>query len=192
MGKDFTRRKPIGKTYNGLVKALERQAGCVLPMLKRTLGYAKLQSKSGRRARTELEWAMTITAMMGIDSVFQHGIDPARLSPARLIRTLRTFLLRGEVESPLKGHATVAHGLVCNLKDNYRRRRPTKSRHRREARNTPKPLILKPPEIRRATTEEQHLARQYRQQTAAQFTVLPRRGLPARHRGITDSPIAQE
>ena len=34
---DFTRRRRVGTTYNGLLKALERQAGTVLPLLKADL-----------------------------------------------------------------------------------------------------------------------------------------------------------
>jgi hypothetical protein len=138
--------------------------------LKCTLGYAKLQSRSGRRARTELEWAMiamTIVTMMGIDSALRHGIDPGRLSPACLIRTLRAFLLRVDAESPSEGHAALVRGLVSDLKDNYRRRRPKRSRHRPRTRNTPKPLVLKPPKIRRATAEERQMAKQYSKQAAA-------------------------
>jgi hypothetical protein len=162
--------KQLSRRDAGAIYRLRWGVELFFRTLKRTLGYAKLQSKSGRRARAELEWAMiamTIATMMGIDSAFQHGIDPGRLSPARLIRTLRTFLLRGDLESPSKGRAALAQGLVCNLKDNYRRRKPKRSRYRPQTKNTPKPLILKPPNIRRATTEEQHLAKQYRQQTAA-------------------------
>jgi hypothetical protein len=138
--------------------------------LKRTLGYHKLQSKSGRRARIELEWAMiamTVATLMGIDAAFQYEIDPGRLSPARLSRTLRAFLLRGDVEIPSKGGAALVRGLVSDLKDNYHRRRPKRSRCHPKTRNTPKPLVLKPPRIRRATTEERQWARQYRKQTAA-------------------------
>jgi len=34
---DFTRRKRVGKTYNGLIKALARQAPAILPLLKADL-----------------------------------------------------------------------------------------------------------------------------------------------------------
>jgi hypothetical protein len=138
--------------------------------LKQTLGYVKLQSRSGRRALMELEWAlitMTITTMMGIDSASRRRIDPRRLSPAHLIRTLRTFLLRGARRSPPKGRAALARDLACGLKDKYRRRKPKGSRHRPKTKNTPKPLILKPPKIRRATVKERRLAEQYRRKTAA-------------------------
>jgi hypothetical protein len=138
--------------------------------LKRTLGYAKLQSKSGRRARIELEWAlitMTIATMMGIDSASRHRINPERSSPAHLIRTLRTFLLRGAGASPSQGRAALARALASGLKDNYHRRKPKSSRHRPKTKNTPKPLVLKPPKTRRATAEEKELARKYQKQIAA-------------------------
>lgn len=37
MGLDFTRRNRVGRTYNGLLKALERQAAGVLPILRADL-----------------------------------------------------------------------------------------------------------------------------------------------------------
>ena len=138
--------------------------------LKRTLGYAKLQSRAARRARIELEWAlitMTITTMMGIDSVVQRRIPPERLSHAHLIHTLRNFMLRGAGKTPSKGRTALARALASGLKDNYHRRKPKRSRHRPKTKNTPKPLVLKPPQMRRATTQEKELALQYRKQTAA-------------------------
>jgi len=66
--------------------------------LKRTLGYAKLRSRSGTRAAVELEWgliALWIMAMMGIERLRKRRINCWRLSPALLVRTLRTSLLRG-------------------------------------------------------------------------------------------------
>ena len=138
--------------------------------LKRTLGYAKLQSRAGRRARIELEWAlitMTIITMTRFGSAARRRIAPKRLSPARVIRTLRTFLLRGTVGSPSKARTVLAHELASGLEDDYQRRRPKASRYRPRTKNTPKPLILKPPQTRRATTEERELAEQYRNQEAA-------------------------
>ena len=138
--------------------------------LKRTLGYHKLQSRSGRRARIELEWAMItmmVVTMMGIGAAWQHRVDPRRLSPAQLISTIRIFLLRGDVGNPSEGRDSLTRGLVSELKDTYERHRPKKSRHRPKTRITPKPLVLKPPKIRRATPEERELARYYQKQTAA-------------------------
>jgi len=138
--------------------------------LKRTLGYAKLQSRAARRARIELEWAliaMAITMMMGMDSASQHRIDPGRLSPAHLLRTLRAFLLRGAAPCPWTGRAALARALASGLKDDYRRRKPKRSRYRPKTKNTPKPLVLKPPRIRPATVEERKLALQYRKSKAA-------------------------
>jgi len=138
--------------------------------LKRSLGYAKLQSRAGRRARIELEWAliaMMIMTMTGLDSASRRRIDPERLSPAHLIRTLRVSLLRGARKSPSKGRAALTRALVSDLKDNYDRRKPKRSRHRPQTKNTPKPLVLKPPKIRPATPEERDLAMQYRHPIAA-------------------------
>ncbi len=138
--------------------------------VKRTLGYVKLQSRAGRRARIELEWAlvtMMITTIMGIDSATRRRIDPRQLSPAHLIRTLRRFLLRGSGKNASNGHADLANQLTLDLKDNYHRRKSKRSRHRPKTKNTPKPLVLKPPKIRRATAIEKELARKYRKQAAA-------------------------
>lgn len=138
--------------------------------VKRTLGYVKLQSQAGCRARIELEWAlvtMMITTIMGIDSATRRRIDPRHLSPVHLIRTLRRFLLRGSGKSASNGHADLAHQLTLDLKDNYHRRKSKRSSHRPKTRNTPKPLVLKPPKIRRATAIEKELARKYRKQVAA-------------------------
>lgn len=138
--------------------------------LKRTLGFAKLQSRAGRRARIELEWAMItmmITTMMGIDSATRRRIDPGRVSPAHLIHTLRTLLLHNAGKNPKKERAALSRTLVSDLKDDYRRHKPKRSRHRPKTKNTPNPLILKPPQMRRATAKERGLAEQYRRQTAA-------------------------
>jgi hypothetical protein len=138
--------------------------------VKRKLGYVKLQSRAGRRARIELEWAlitMMITTMMGIDAATRRRIDPGLLSPAHLLCTLRRFLLRGSGMNPSKGYAYLARALTQSLKDNYRRSRPKRSRHRPKTKNTPKPLVLKPPKIRCATAVEKELARKYRNLAAA-------------------------
>ena len=138
--------------------------------LKRTLGYAKLRSKAGRRARIELEWAliaMMITTMLGIDSVSRRRVNPGRLSPAQLIRSLRASLLRGAGGNPRRAAADLDRALASSLKDSYRRHKPKRSRHRPKTKNTPRPLALKPPMIRPATTEERKLAMQYQHPIAA-------------------------
>jgi hypothetical protein len=138
--------------------------------LKRILGYAKLQSRAGRRARIELEWAliaMMIATMMGLAAASRRRIRPDRLSPAHMIKTLRTFLLRGAPGAPWRQHEALLCGLVSELKDDYKRLHPKGSRHRPRTRNTPKPLVLKPPKIRRSTSEERRLAERYRKQVAA-------------------------
>jgi hypothetical protein len=138
--------------------------------LKCTLGYAKLRSRSGQRARIELEWAliaMTIMSMMGMDAARRHRVDPTRLSPAHLSRTLRHFLLRGVSAAGTMDSGVVHRRLVSQLKDTYHRRRSKASRHRPRTRNTPKPLVLKPPIIRRATKQERQIAQQYQKTVAA-------------------------
>jgi hypothetical protein len=138
--------------------------------LKPSLGYSKLQSRAGRRARIELEWAliaMMIMTLMGLDSASRRLIAPGRLSPAHLIDTLRHFLLRGACKNPSKGCPALNRALVSALKDEYNRRKPKRSRHRPKTKSTPKPLVLKPPKMRRATREERELAMQYRDSIAA-------------------------
>jgi len=138
--------------------------------LKRTLGYAKLRSKVGRRARIELEWGlitMMITAMLGIDSLGKRRIPPHRWSPARTIRTLRASLLRGAGKKTHRLHAALDRAIASSLKDSYRRRNPKWSRHRPKTKNTPRSLILQPPNVRRATALECERATKYRPLTAA-------------------------
>jgi hypothetical protein len=137
--------------------------------LKRSLGYHKLQSKAGRRARMELEWAliaMTVMTFMGLASAARRRIAPERLSPAHMLRTLRIALLRGVGKHLCRSCADLARALVAELQDTYERRKPKRSRHCPTTANTPNPY-LKPPKIRRATTEERRLARQYREQAVA-------------------------
>ncbi len=138
--------------------------------LKRTLGYAKLRSQAGRRARIELEWGlvtMAIVAMMGIDALHRRRRDPRRLSPARLIRALRTALLRGGNGRPTRADAALHRALANAVKDDYQRHASKRSRHRPITKNTPYPLVLKPPRLRRATAQERKIARKYRHPVAA-------------------------
>jgi hypothetical protein len=137
--------------------------------LKRTLGYAKLRSRAGRRARIELEWGLitlTLIAMMGIDALHRRGCDPRRLSAAPLIRALRAALLRGHVR-PRDAAATLSRALQASVKDDYQRHTSKRSRHRPETRITPFPLVLKPPQLRNATAQERKLAEKYRKTIAA-------------------------
>lgn len=137
---------------------------------KCTLGYAKLQSRAGRRARMELEWgliAMLIATMLGIDAASRRRICPGRLSHAQLFRTLRASLLRGASQTTRRAQTNLNRALGSSLKDDYLRRKPKQSRHRTNTKTTPRPLILQPPKIRQATPEERKLAMQYRHSTAA-------------------------
>jgi len=135
---------------------------------KRTLGYAKLRSKVGRRAEIEMEWAfvaMTIATMLGIDSTARRGHNPRRLSPAQLIRTLRNSLLR-EGGAGRRAHAALDRAIGAGLKDRYKRRSSKQSRHRVITTSTPKQM-LQPPIVRPATTEERQRAMEYLNATAA-------------------------
>jgi IS4 transposase len=127
--------------------------------LKRTLGCAKLRSKAARRARIELEWtlvALTIATLLGIDAIVKRRRDPRRLSPAKLIGTLRDVLRRAGAGRP-PTQAALRRALGDSLKDNYHRRRSKQSRHCRTTTNTPNPR-LQPPIIRRATAQERRHA----------------------------------
>ena len=138
--------------------------------LKRTLGYDKLRSRAGRRARLELEWAliaMTIMTLLGLAAASRHRIDSYRLSPAHLIRTLRSALLRGLVTAGIDGCDELIRALVSELQDTYERHRPKRSRYRPKTKNTPRPLQLKPPRIRQATAQEKRLAQKHREHNAA-------------------------
>lgn len=146
--------------------------------LKRTFGYVKLHSRSGRRARLELEWgivAMVIMTMIGIDSLTRRGHAPARLSPAQLLRSLRKSLNRGLSKSPgcpTRRSTTVAmsrltRDIASVLKDDYHRQRPKQSRLSLRTKNTPKTHCLKPPVIRQATPEERKRAKNLNKKHAA-------------------------
>jgi hypothetical protein len=62
---------------------------------KRTLGFYKLKSKTGRRSWVELEWALVaccIMTLMGITAVSRRRRDPRRVSHAELLEVLRRSL----------------------------------------------------------------------------------------------------
>lgn len=56
MSTDFVRRTRVGQTYNGLVKALERQAKAVLPVLKKDL-QRQVQVRLSRMRKT-MKWLL--------------------------------------------------------------------------------------------------------------------------------------
>jgi hypothetical protein len=137
---------------------------------KRTFGYVKLRSKAGRRARLELEWgliAMMIATMIGIDALTRRRLNPNRLSPAHLLRSLQRSLHRHTPAAPAGNANTpnaaalvrLTRDIATVLKDEYHRRRPKKSRLTRRTKNTPKTHRLKPPLVRQATPEERDRAR---------------------------------
>lgn len=129
--------------------------------LKRTLGYAKLRSRSARRGRLELEWGLvtaTILGLIGTSALRRRRIDPRRQSPAALLRVLRAALLRGA--GATRGAALVAldRALARAVKDRYRRRKPKRSRHNPPTVNTPRPHRLARPSLRRASAKERRRA----------------------------------
>lgn len=128
---------------------------------KRTLDFAKLKSKSARRGRVELEWALVacwIMILMGIAAMSRRKVDPRRLSPAGLLEALRKSLHHrpGRGRSHRKLWATLAR---C-LRDEYQRHGSKASRHRPRTKNTPKAHRLKPPKLRLATAKERRIARE--------------------------------
>ena len=136
--------------------------------LKRTLGCAKLRSKSARRAKIELEWtlvALTITMLLGIDAATKRRRDPRRLSPAQLLRTLREAI-RWDGTSRSRSRAALERALANSLKDIYQRRTSKSSRHRVTTTSTPAKQ-LKPPIIRKANTKERQDAMRKWLNTAA-------------------------
>jgi hypothetical protein len=132
---------------------------------KRTMGYAKLSSRAGRRARMELEWgliAASVAILIGIRSLHHSRKDPRRLSAAALLRALRASLRCGAVGTRARALARgLRRAVQAALRDRCRRDSTKKSRHTRITKNTPKPLILKPPRVRPATATERHAAKTY-------------------------------
>jgi hypothetical protein len=135
---------------------------------KRTLGCAKLRSKAARRAKIECEWAlvaMAIMTLLGIDALVKRRRDPHRLSPARLLRTLRDALRSAPSSHPQTRRHALERAMGHSLKDSYQRRKPKQSRHRITTTNTPT-THLKPPIVRPATAEEKINAVEYSNQAA--------------------------
>jgi hypothetical protein len=137
---------------------------------KRTMGYAKLSSRSGRRARLELEWgliAATIAILIGIRSLEDRRRNPRWLSAAALLRALRGCLLSGDAGATVRRVASqLTSALSAAVRDTYTRRSRKQSRSTRITRNTPKPLKLKPPRLRAATPQERLAARLHSKATA--------------------------
>jgi hypothetical protein len=136
--------------------------------LKRTLGYAKLRSRSGSRAAVELEWGMVtmcIMAMLGIDRLHRRTVDRRRFSPAHMLHALRVALLRGGPAR--RALRDLDRALGRAFRDDYTRRCSKRSRHNPVTRNTPFPQRLKPPRVRTATREERRRAMQIHPQCAA-------------------------
>lgn len=130
--------------------------------LKRTLGYAKLRSRSGRRGKIELEWGLitaTILALIGTHALHRRRLDPRRQSPAGLARVLRAALLRGPGPQPDTALGALDRALARALKDRYQRRKSKRSRHNPRTRNSPSQHRVKPPRVRKATAQERRAAK---------------------------------
>jgi hypothetical protein len=129
--------------------------------LKRTLGYTKLQSRSGLRAEVELEWAlitMSILALLGTAQLNPRRPAPPRPSPAGLLRALRRTLLQGRPTRRVRSELAAA--LRRAFQDRYQRHGSKASRHRPMNRNTPAPAGHQPPQVRTATAHERNRATQ--------------------------------
>jgi hypothetical protein len=129
---------------------------------KRTLGWFKLRSRSGERAKVELEWALiacTLLGLVGVREVVQKRQDPGRLSLAGVVHALRQALRGVTGGSPARRLQELRERLAGSLKDTYQRRAAKRSRHRPRTKSTPKAHRLKPPQRRRATAKEKRRAR---------------------------------
>jgi hypothetical protein len=143
-------RKAAGKIYR-----LRWGAELFYRAFKRTLGFVKLKSRSSRRARVELEWALVaccIMTLLGINAMCRRRVDPRGISVAGLWRILRKSLHHGRPgrDSGLR----LRRALSRCLRDRYQRRGSKASRHGPRTKNTPKRHLLKPPKIRAATAKE--------------------------------------
>jgi hypothetical protein len=155
-GKIYRRRWGVELFYRGL---------------KRTLGYAKLRSRSGRRAAVELEWGMVslwVLAVLGIEQLHRRRISRRRLSPAGLLGAVRTALVRGvDPARAARAGRDLDRALGRAVRDRYQRHAAKASRYRPVTRNTPHPLQLKPPRVRLATDTERRRAEQAHPRLAA-------------------------
>lgn len=156
-------RSRLSKRSAGKIYRLRWGVELFYRTLKRTLGYAKLRSRSGRRGKIELEWglvAATIIALIGTHALHRRHRDPRRLSPAGILRVLRASLLRGDGARPGTAMLSLDREIARAVKDPYQRRKSKRSRHNPETKNTPFPRYLKPPRLRRATPKERRHAKE--------------------------------
>lgn len=158
MAVDYRGTEQTGLTYNGLLKALERQWQVVLPMLKSALQEHVRQALK-KVVRTE-GWTL------GVNAIAAKRKDPRRISPAQLARVVRRSMHR-DIHPRRSTTAKMQDQFATSVRDNYQRRRPKASRHRAITTNTPQ-LILKPPKIRVANRDERWLAK--RQHRASRIT----------------------
>ena len=155
-------RARLSRRSAGMIYRLRWGIELFYRTLKRTLGYAKLRSRSGRRGRIELEWGLitaTIIALTGTHALHRRHHDPRRQSPAGILRVLRAALLRGGGVRPDTALAALDRAIARAVKDPYKRRKSKRSRHNPRTKNTPFPHHLQPPKVRRATPSERRAAK---------------------------------
>lgn len=123
--------------------------------LKQTFGKHKLRSRSAKAAYVEMTWAflgLWCMATYGLKQLHAKGIDPSRLSFAKLIRAfqriMRDYLL------PIERKCRLRDLLLEALIDDYQRGDKTSRDYPRKKKEKPPG----PPKIRYATDEEIHLA----------------------------------
>lgn len=160
--------RPLSRKMAGAIYRRRWGVELFYRTFKRTLGCAKLHSKSARRATIEFEWALvaiTLVTLLGIDALVRRRRDPRRLSAAPLLGALREALRR-DLGARGHTHEALQRALGRCLKDTYQRRRSKLSRHRFTTVNTPT-KYLQPPNVRPATAQEQADAQKYGHRTAA-------------------------
>jgi hypothetical protein len=138
--------------------------------VKRTMGLAKLKSRSAERARLELEWGLItccILSLLGIAALHRRRQDARRLSPAALVHAARHAFYHARSQPTATARSTLQRSLAAAVRDRYVRQSSKRSRHRPRTRNTPKTHQLKPPKVRHATAKERHLATQCRPKLVA-------------------------
>lgn len=156
-------RSRLSKRAAGKIYRLRWGSELFYRTLKRTMSYAKLNSKASRRARIELEWGLIAAAVLvlfGAEALAARKSDVRRLSLASLLRALRKALLQSADGDMTKMARKLQKAVAASVRDTYKRRASKASRHRPPTKNTPNPLKLKPPRVRCATATERRLARE--------------------------------
>lgn len=155
-------RKRLSKRAAGAIYRTRWGVELFYRTFKRTMGLVKLRSRAGHRAALELEWALiaaTIAVLIGTESLEAGRKDPRRMSPAAVLRALRSVTRRCGKDAARTGRSLRA-ALKGATRDLYRRRVKKASRHRPVTKATPKHLGGQPPRLREATPHERALARE--------------------------------